>query len=234
MQLMHKPEQVGTAKTELFKVVKQLLPDGEPTTAVLGRYPTIKKLIALNNGDDQPIEIAIQGLILDFCSGFNVIRPMDVWQIKECSMMLVSDLGTWQDYRLEDYVLMFTMAKRKKLDIKILDRIDIDVISTIRSEYDKWRKNDVRMKKEALKQEEKRKERYRERTECTPEQVAALVAEAHATIKEGAAIRNAQATTINKRLAEEQGYKESAYLEQREQFLNDQNNNYSQNHEQTK
>jgi hypothetical protein len=52
-------------------------------------------------------------------------------QMIDCASMLLDECGT---FRLEDYQVMFTMAKRGKIG-KIMDRLDISVISQLLDEY---------------------------------------------------------------------------------------------------
>ncbi len=87
-------------------------------------------------------------LVKDFCGGVNVVRNMNEDQMIEAAAMLLDECG---NFRLEDYVMMFSMAKRGAFfpDVKIYDRIDIQLISSIMDEYWKRRNEAGRIAQEA-------------------------------------------------------------------------------------
>ncbi|MBK7885497.1 MAG: hypothetical protein IPJ81_18160 [Chitinophagaceae bacterium] len=70
-------------------------------------------------------------MIKDFCSSLNVVRNMNEDQMIEAAAMLLDEC---ENFRLEDYMIMFSMAKRGEL-VKIMDRIDLQVITAMLDEY---------------------------------------------------------------------------------------------------
>lgn len=75
-------------------------------------------------------------LVQDFCMSFGVVRNMNEDQMIECADILLDECD---NFRMEDYVMMFAMAKRDKLGVKIMDRLDIQVISQIHNAYSELR-----------------------------------------------------------------------------------------------
>jgi len=87
----------------------------------------------------------ISKIVASFCSGVNVVRNMNVDQMIDTAIFLrdeaFDDKHLDCDYRLEDYAVMFTLAKRGKIG-KIMDRIDCSVIAQILDEYHFIRKRE--------------------------------------------------------------------------------------------
>lgn len=52
-------------------------------------------------------------------------------QMIEAAAMLINECG---NFRIEDYVMMFSMAKKGEL-VKIFDRVDIQLVTAIMDEY---------------------------------------------------------------------------------------------------
>ncbi len=73
-------------------------------------------------------------LIKDFCNSINVVRNINEDQMIEAAAVLIDECN---NFRLEDYTIMFSVAKRGGL-VKILDRMDISVISQMLDEY--WKR----------------------------------------------------------------------------------------------
>lgn len=111
----------------------KLVPSGKPDFAIIRTLPAISQLHDAMGAKD--LLKILQNLINNFCDSLNVVRNMNKAQVMDCAVYLLSECGT---YRLEDYVMMFTMAKRGHLG-KIYDRVDIEFIGNIRAEYDKLR-----------------------------------------------------------------------------------------------
>jgi hypothetical protein len=217
-----KPSEADKARRDIKDVAKSLMPMGVADIGALRAYQPIRVLLTKEN--ERGLEIALQGLIVDFCSSYNVVRPMNEYQIADCAELLLQDLGEFNDFTFEDYVLMFQMAKMEKFDdIKIMDRLDTGTIMKIRKCYEKWRTGEVKKEKEHREQSIRRAERERPKVYATPEQVSELVAEAHRVIAEGAEIRNKENTSRIAALAKENGYKEQQYLDEREHFLHTNN-----------
>lgn len=121
-------------KIALAEVTNQLLPGGEPDFENIVHFPSIKQQAEENY---KLTALMLSSLVKDFCSSYNVVRNMNEDQIIEAAIMLIDDAG---NFRMEDYVMMFSMAKKGRLGVKIMDRIDIDVINQIADAYFDLRK----------------------------------------------------------------------------------------------
>ena len=97
------------------------------------KYPSIERLC--QEYGKKSLRVAILILVKDLCNSLNVVRNMNEDQMIEAACMLLDECG---DFRLEDYVMMFSLAKRGQL-VKIMDRIDIDTIGKMLDEYWKMR-----------------------------------------------------------------------------------------------
>ena len=129
--LMENPEKRISGRIELAVISDQLIPKGEVDFALIGDFPPIATLIDDQEGRIQ-VHAAISMIIRNFCLSLNVVRNMNDEQIFDAAMMLISTAG---NYRVEDYFIMFELAKRGKLGIRILDRIDANVINQIDEAY---------------------------------------------------------------------------------------------------
>ena len=117
------------AKMDLMVRCGELMPNGNPDFLAVVKYPMIKSLI-LSEGKKKMLAV-ITLLIKDFCSSMNVVRNMNEDQMIEAAGMLIDECG---NFRLEDYVMMFQMAKRGQL-FDIHDRIDLQVITRMLDRY---------------------------------------------------------------------------------------------------
>lgn len=126
---MENPELRQEGKMELISITSELMPKGEPDLIGVVRYPQIVRLC--QEVGKKGVFYMILTLVKDMCSSLNVVRNMNEDQMMEAASMLLDEAG---NFRLEDYVMMFSMAKRGQL-IKIYDRIDIDVVGLIADEY---------------------------------------------------------------------------------------------------
>lgn len=120
------------AKLQLINHCAELMPQGKPNYAILRNYRPLPALI--NQFGRKCITKAVFMLVKQFCGSLNLVRNMNEDQMIEAAAMLVEEAGT---FRLEDYLVMFAMAKKGELG-KILDRMDIQVIMTMLDEY--WRR----------------------------------------------------------------------------------------------
>jgi len=127
------PETKLEAKMEFVGLVGDLMPAGIPAFLSMIKFPMIKDLV--NEHGKKTMLKVIFLLIRDFCSSINVVRNMDQDQMIEAAAMLLDECG---NFRLQDYTMMFSMAKRGQL-VKIMDRIDISVIIQLLDEYWKMR-----------------------------------------------------------------------------------------------
>lgn len=132
LERLDKPELRTQAKLELMGVVNQLLPEGKPDYVGIVRYPKISDLIPARGY--APMLMLVSAIIRDFCASFNIVRNMNAEQIVEAAGMLLDECG---NFRLEDYILMFAMAKRGEL-YEVRDRIDLQIITAIWDNY--WMK----------------------------------------------------------------------------------------------
>lgn len=133
-------------KIALVSRASELMPGGSPAYTEVARYPMIAQLIKEHGR--QSMMAAVFVLVKDFCGSLNVVRNMNEDQMIEAAAMLLDECG---NFRLEDYVMMFGMAKRGNL-VKILDRVDIQVIGQMIDAY--WEKRNAagnRAQEESLK-----------------------------------------------------------------------------------
>lgn len=117
------------AKMELVSITSELMPQGSPNYTKVTQYPTIDRL-----GQEvgkKGVLMMIFTLVRDMCNNLNVVRNMNEDQMLEAASMLLDECG---NFRLEDYVMMFSLAKRGQL-VKILDRMDIDIIGQMMDKY---------------------------------------------------------------------------------------------------
>lgn len=139
---MDLPEAKSEAKMEFVSLVSDLMPAGIPAFLSMIKFPMIRDLV--NEHGKKIMLKVIFLLIRDFCSSINVVRNMNQDQMIEAAAMLLDECG---NFRLQDYTMMFSMAKRGQL-VKILDRIDISVIIQLMDEYWKLRNGDAEKLKE--------------------------------------------------------------------------------------
>lgn len=120
------------AKMELLLISSDLMPHGVPNYLSMVKYPKISELIVIHGRKTMLTIIVL--IIKDFCGSFNVVRNMNEDQMIEAALMLLDECG---NFRLEDYLMMFAMAKKRQFEkyFKIMDRIDIQVITAILDIY---------------------------------------------------------------------------------------------------
>lgn len=140
---LNEPETRMDGKVELMGIISTLMPAGIPDYLGVIRFPKVSGLI-IQEGKKKTL-FMICALIRDFCNSLNVSRNMNEDQIIEAAAMLMDECG---NFRLEDYAMMFALAKRGAL-LKLYDRIDLEVITAILDAY--WAKRH----KAAIEAEEK-------------------------------------------------------------------------------
>lgn len=123
------PELKGQGKMELVSVTRELMPGGKPSFESIIQYPMIK-VLAAQHGENVILK-NIFLLVKDFCSGVNVVRNMNEDQMIDAAAMLLDEC---ENFRMEDYVMMFSMAKKGEL-FEFRDRIDLQVITKILDVY---------------------------------------------------------------------------------------------------
>ncbi len=126
---METPEFHQDGKMELIFIASELMPKGVPNLTGVIKYPTIESL-RQELGKKVALTLVL-ALVKDLCSSINVVRNMNEDQMLETASMLLDECGS---FRLEDYVMMFALAKRGQL-VKIYDRIDIDMMGEMMDEY---------------------------------------------------------------------------------------------------
>lgn len=117
------------AKMAFLQQAATLMPGGIPAFADIIKYPTIKSLVETYGNATMHKLVFL--LVKDFCESINVVRNMTEDQMIECASMLINECG---NFRLEDYVMFFASCKRGKYG-RILDHIDINVISNMLDDY---------------------------------------------------------------------------------------------------
>lgn len=121
------------AKQELMARTAELMPQGKPQYLEMRNYPMLGALVK-QEGYKNVLKI-VMALVKDFCASLNVVRNMSEDQMIEAAGMLIDECG---NFRLEDYVMMFALAKRGQL-VKVLDRMDIQIVGQMIDEYWKIR-----------------------------------------------------------------------------------------------
>lgn len=116
-------------KLGLVSIAMELMPKGKPDYLGVVNYPKISELV-MYCGEPQML-LVISIMVRDFCAGLNVQRNMNEDQILEAAAMLLNECD---NFRLEDYLIMFTLAKQGKL-AKIYERIDLEKIVEILDAY---------------------------------------------------------------------------------------------------
>ena len=126
------------AKMELVLMTNELMPKGKPDLAGVVKYPMIQDLIK-TEGKRKMLAVLVL-MVKDFCASMNVVRNMNEEQMIEAGAMLLEEC---ENFRIEDYVMMFSLAKRGSFypEVKIYDRIDIQTISQIMDEY--WTRRSI-------------------------------------------------------------------------------------------
>lgn len=115
---------------ELVMLTNDLMPAGKPKFMDVVKYPKISNLVA-SEGRKRMLTIMVL-MVKDFCTSMNVVRNMNEDQMIESANMLLEECD---NFRMEDYIMMFSMAKKGTLEVKIYDRIDIQLIAQIMDAY---------------------------------------------------------------------------------------------------
>lgn len=132
------PDQKTDAKMDLMQLTNDLMPAGNPTFLEVVQFPKITDL-EKQHGRKQMLKIIFL-LVKDFCDSVNVVRNMNEDQMIEAANMLLDECG---NFRLEDYLMMFSMAKKGKL-AKLMDRVDMQTVTAIADTYFEQRQNEAR------------------------------------------------------------------------------------------
>lgn len=125
------PALKSEAKIELLTITNDLMPKGKPDLLGVVRFPQIQELVK-SEGKKTMLKVIFL-LVKDFCGSMNFVRNMNEDQMIEAASMLLEESG---NFRVEDYVMMFSMAKKGQFsDVKMYDRMDIQIIAQILDAY---------------------------------------------------------------------------------------------------
>lgn len=151
---------------DLIAITSELMPKGNPDFSGVRKYPTIQKLQE-ELGRKKTLLVLLL-LVRDFCNSLNVVRNMTEDQMIETASMLLDECD---NFRLEDYVMMFSLAKRGQL-VKVMDRVDIELVGKMLDEYWQTRNQAGRRLQEEAEKEYERKllELSRQKTTLTSEE----------------------------------------------------------------
>lgn len=161
-------ENRAAAKMELIAITSKLMPAGKPQFLQVVCYPTIKQLVE-QHGRKSILKV-IYLMVRDFCSSINVKYNMNEDQAIESAAVLLDECD---NFRLEDYQMMFALGKRGQL-VEIMHSIDLSVISRMMDEYYLRRQNAVyqqRLEQKAQEKQELEKLKAQELTITTDEKV---------------------------------------------------------------
>lgn len=129
------------ARNEIMSMTRTLMPQGLPDFVSVRNYPSIHQL--RTDVGDANMHKVLMCMVKHFCDSVNVVRNMTEDQMIECADMLLHECDT---FRLEDYQMMFALGKRGDL-VKIMDRLDINVVTQMMDAY--WQKRNEAGKREA-------------------------------------------------------------------------------------
>jgi hypothetical protein len=117
---------------ELLLLTNELMPKGKPDFLSVVKFQKISELVQ-TEGRKKMLAVLVL-MVKDFCASINVVRNMNEEQMIEAGAMLLEECD---NFRMEDYVMMFSMAKKGAFhpEVKIWDRMDIQLISAIMDEY---------------------------------------------------------------------------------------------------
>lgn len=118
------------------------MPAGNPRFEVIRYHPSISQLVERGTISKKDMRMLLTIIIKNFCDTVNVPKEKNLnsAQLVEVAGFLLDECG---NFRVEDYVIMFTMAKRGRLEIgkkgRVFDRVDIQLISDFKDNYEHLR-----------------------------------------------------------------------------------------------
>lgn len=119
---------------ELSEITSTIMPSGSPNFEHnIQRFAPIRQIE--KEVGKKGLRLFLFFLVKNFCESINAVRNMTEDQMIETASFLLDEC---QDYSMEDYVCMFAMGKRGKL-VKILDRVDGQIIGQMLNAYDELR-----------------------------------------------------------------------------------------------
>jgi hypothetical protein len=150
---------LATNKMSLIELSSDLMPKGKPDFKQITAARTIENLLLTKEIEKRSeVRNLLAALIRDFCAAFNFAQGKNLNEVQTVEVACIY-LDEVDDYSIEDFVMMFSMAKRGliKDDGKdvIFDRIDIPILLRIKALYNKirWEEWD-RMNEEELRKKE--------------------------------------------------------------------------------
>lgn len=114
---------------ELVTMTGKMMPNGNPLFEIVKNCPAITQLV--HEYGRKTVLKVLYLLVKDLCNTLNVVRNMNNDQMIEAAAMLLDECD---NFRLEDYTMMFALGKRGQL-VKIMDRVDMDMISGMMDAY---------------------------------------------------------------------------------------------------
>lgn len=134
---------LATNKTALIELSSALMPKGKPDFLQITAARTINNLLEKKEIEKRgDVRTLLSALINDFCKSFNFAHGKNLNEVQTVEVAAIY-LDEVEDFSIEDFVLMFSMAKRGLIkdgdkDI-IFDRIDIPILLKIKSIYTQTR-----------------------------------------------------------------------------------------------
>ena len=152
-------KQEPPSQIQLIELSSQLIPNGNADFKSVRNFLPIANIIRDGIASIPDIRASLVMLIKNFSESLNVVRNLNELQTVEIAQMLIDECG---DFRLEDYFVMFQLAKRGKIG-DIRDRIDIQLVSKLLDEYWAYRRKEGEKLQQHLEDEmaENRKEQKR-------------------------------------------------------------------------
>jgi hypothetical protein len=124
------PETQAFGKLQLMESVTQLMPFGKPDFASVRYYPSVRQM--QEKSGYEGLHKALFLLVKDFCDSMGFEKTLNELQQIEAASYLLDECD---NFRLEDYVMMFALAKRGKLGVTLYNAINLDAIQRIYSAY---------------------------------------------------------------------------------------------------
>jgi len=134
--------------------VSALIPSGTPNFENIRFYPSIVQLSEQHG--KKVIRKVLTALVKNFCDSINVPegKNMNATQMVEAACFLLDECD---NYRIEDYAMMFTLAKRGHLNVRVFDRVDIQLVSDFKASYEALRRQyDESIREQQIQKEETR------------------------------------------------------------------------------
>jgi hypothetical protein len=184
---------------QLVELASELLPKGNPNFKAMRNFTPIKVLLDNESATITDIRCALLVLVKNFSESINVVRNLNETQAVEITEMLIDECG---DFRLEDYFIMFQLAKRGKIG-DIRDRIDIQLICKLRNEYKHYRDIEGEKLLEELDKEMAEKRREQKRKALGSGQTQERVVSTHDFMEELAKMKKVGIEIIDKHTLDE-------------------------------